>query len=132
MAANPCPAHALVPDAELDAVFARLLTIAAPAATCHPGRPLHDLPNSVPGFCSNQLTTADQLTVPDPRPALRRIHVPTLVLRGICDYKNPAIAREYAEVLPDATLVTIRGTGHLIDAEQPGRHRGLVIRLLQR
>ncbi|MGW3289634.1 alpha/beta fold hydrolase [Streptomyces sp. NPDC001002] len=126
MEANPRAAHALVPDAEIDPVFAKLLTIAAPAATCHPDRPLTDLPESVPGFYANQLTTADQLTVRDPRPALRRVHVPTLILRGSCDYKNPGIAREYDEVLPDSTLVTVPDAGHLIDMEQPDVYRRAV------
>ncbi|MEV0633763.1 alpha/beta hydrolase [Streptomyces sp. NPDC050619] len=126
MAASPRAAHALVPDAELDPVFAKLLTIAAPAATCHPDRPLKNLPGSLPGFYSNQLTTEDQLTVPDPRPALRRVRVPVLVLRGACDYKNPAIAREYSEILPNATLRTIPDAGHIIDAEQPQAYRGAV------
>ncbi|MGP4009664.1 alpha/beta fold hydrolase [Streptomyces sp. 4N124] len=126
MDADPRAAHALVPDAELDPVFAKLLAIAAPAATCHPGRPLKNLPASLPGFYSNQLTTDDQLTVPDPRPALRRLSVPVLILRGACDYKNPAIAREYRDVLPNATLRTIAGAGHIIDAEQPQVYRRAV------
>ncbi|MFJ8106120.1 hypothetical protein [Streptomyces sp. NPDC096132] len=63
MEAHPRAAHALVPDAEIDPVFARLLlTIAAPAATCHPDRPLPGLSTSLPGFYANQLTTADQPT----------------------------------------------------------------------
>ncbi|MCW8380647.1 alpha/beta fold hydrolase [Streptomyces justiciae] len=128
--ANPRAAYALVPDSELDPLFAKLLDIAAPAATCHPDHPLTDLPASVPGFYANQLTTADQLHVPDPRPALRRVHVPVLVLRGSCDYKNPGIAREYADVLPEADLVTVSGAGHLIDAEQPTLYRRAVTRFL--
>ncbi|MFD3585375.1 alpha/beta fold hydrolase [Streptomyces sp. NPDC058683] len=126
MEANPRAAHALVPDAELDPVFAKLLDIAAPAATCHPDRPLRDLPGSLPGFYSNQLITADQSKVSDPRPALRRVHVPVLVLRGGCDYKNPGIAREYADVLPGARLVTVPGAGHLIDVERPTVYRRTV------
>ncbi|WP_416969004.1 alpha/beta fold hydrolase [Streptomyces sp. 4F14] len=126
MAADPRAAHAVVGDAEIDPVFAKLLTIAAPAATCHPERPLEDLPGSLPGFYANQLTTADQLKVPDPRPALRRTGVPVLVVRGDCDYKNPGIAREYGEVLPGATLLTVEGAGHLVDLEQPGAYRRAV------
>jgi len=126
MAADPRAAHAVVGDAEIDPVFAKLLTIAAPAATCHPDRPLKDLPGSLPGFYSNQLTTADQSTVPDPRPALRRTDVPVLIVRGDCDYKNPGIAREYAEVLPDATLLTVQGAGHLVDMEKPEEYRRAV------
>jgi proline iminopeptidase len=127
MAADPRAAHALVPDAELDPVFAKLLAIAAPAATCHPDRPLKNLPASLPGFYSNQLTSADQLEVPDPRPALRRTDdVPVLILRGACDYKNPGIAQEYDNVLPNSTLRTITGAGHIIDAEQPTLYRETV------
>ncbi|SDU28113.1 proline iminopeptidase [Jiangella alkaliphila] len=130
MEANPRAAHAVVGDAEIDAVFAELLTIAAPAATCHPDQPTGETPQSVPGFYANQLTSADQLTVPDPRPALRDVDVPALVLRGACDYKDPAIAREYDEVLPNATLVEVPGAGHLIDAEQPDAYRRAVLEFL--
>ncbi|MGJ5895000.1 alpha/beta fold hydrolase [Streptomyces niveiscabiei] len=130
MAADPRAAHAVVGDAEIDPVFAKLLTIAAPAATCHPERPLKDLPGSLPGFYANQLTTADQLTVPDPRPALRRTTVPVLVVRGDCDYKNPGIAREYEEVLPGATLLTVGDAGHLVDLEKPHEYRQAVTEFL--
>jgi hypothetical protein len=55
--ANPRTAHALAPDGgRIDPVFARLLDIAAPAATCHPDLPLTALPASPPGFYANQLT----------------------------------------------------------------------------
>ncbi|MEV1064643.1 hypothetical protein [Streptomyces sp. NPDC050263] len=90
MEANPRAAHALVPDAEIDPVFARPLDIAAPAATCHPDRPLAGLPAALPGFHANQLTTADRLIVPDPRPALRTARASVPVIRGACDCKDPA------------------------------------------
>ncbi|MEU1406544.1 alpha/beta fold hydrolase [Streptomyces sp. NPDC005728] len=80
------------------------------------------------GAYASQRTSADQLKVPDPRPALRR--VPVLVLRGDCDHKNPGIAREYADVLPEATLVTVPDAGHLIDTEQPEAYRRGVTRFL--
>ncbi|MDX2677966.1 hypothetical protein [Streptomyces soliscabiei] len=54
--ADPRAAHALVPEDEIDPVFARLLDIAAPAATCQPDRPLTGLPASLPGFYADQLT----------------------------------------------------------------------------
>ncbi|QNP74465.1 alpha/beta fold hydrolase [Streptomyces roseirectus] len=132
MAADPRAAHAVVGDAEIDPVFAKLLTIAAPAATCHPERPLTDLPGSLPGFYANQLTAEDQSRVPDPRPALRRTDVPVLVVRGACDYKDPGIAREYDEVLPDSTLVTVEGAGHLVDLERPAQYRRAVAGFLDR
>lgn len=68
MDVNPAAAHALVPDSEIDMVFAELLDIAGPAASCHPDRPI-DAPSAVPGMYANQLISADQLDRPDPRPA---------------------------------------------------------------
>lgn len=118
MDVNPAAAHALVPDSEIDMVFAELLDIAGPAASCHPDRPI-DAPSAVPGMYANQLISADQLDRPDPRPALRRAHVPALVLRGSCDYKRWEIAREYRDTLPDATLLVVPDAGHVTDADQP-------------
>ena len=127
---NPRAAHALVPDAEIDPLFAELLDIAAPAAACDPTRPLTVTSAALPGFYANQLVSADQSTVPDPRPALRSSHVPTLVLRGDCDYKRPEIAAEYAEVLPEARLVTIPDAGHVIESDQPDAYREAILDFL--
>lgn len=118
MDVNPGAAHALVPDSEIDPVFAELLDIAGPAASCHPDRPIN-APSAMPGMYSNQLISADQANRPDPRPALRSAHVPALVLRGSCDYKRWEIAREYRDTLPDATLLAVPDAGHVIDADQP-------------
>ncbi|WP_317986001.1 hypothetical protein [Streptomyces sp. 5-10] len=73
---------------------------------------------------------AHQLTVADPRPALRRIHAPAMVLRGECDYKDPAIAREYRDTFPNATLRTIDGAGHVIEADRPAAYRDAVTSFL--
>ena len=130
-APDAAPSGQRLPATALDPVLEKLLGIAAPAATCHPERPLGDLPAALPGFYSNQLTVADQLTVPDPRPALHRTKdVPVLILRGSCDYKNPGIAQEYDDVLPNSTLRTIVDAGHIIDAEQPEVYREAVTSLV--
>ncbi|WP_432988471.1 alpha/beta fold hydrolase [Dactylosporangium sp. CA-233914] len=129
MGVNPRAAHALVPDAELDAVFDRLLSVAAPAATCHPDRPV-TAPSARPGFYVNQLTSADQDTRPDPRPALRRVSVPALVLRGQCDYKRWEIAREYRETIPGARMLWIPDAGHVIEFEQPRVYREAIVGFL--
>ncbi|TDD22750.1 alpha/beta fold hydrolase, partial [Actinomadura sp. KC06] len=87
MAVNPRAAHALMPDEEIDPLFDELLSSVGSAATCRPGRPLHEAA-SRSGFYSNQMISDDALKVPDPRPALRRAAAPTLILRGECEYKR--------------------------------------------
>lgn len=126
MEENPAAAKALVPDAEIDAVFARLLSIVGSAASCDPGRAM-PIPDAVPGFYANQLISADQLEAPDPRPALRGLDVPVLVLRGECDYKRWEITREYREVFPEAALVYFPGAGHVIEADEPELFRETVL-----
>ncbi|WP_192808637.1 alpha/beta fold hydrolase [Actinomadura montaniterrae] len=129
MDVDPRAAHALVPDKEIDPLFDELLSTVGSAATCHPERALHEA-SSRAGFYSNQLISDDALKVPDPRPALRTVHAPALVLRGQCDYKRPEIAREYRDTIPGAALLQIPGAGHVIEAEQPELYRTSVTAFL--
>ncbi|MEU1181435.1 alpha/beta fold hydrolase [Streptomyces sp. NPDC005820] len=79
----------------------------APCPACQPpARPARPLS----GFYANQLTTADRLTVPDPRPALWHSHVPVPVVRGDWDTRTPASP-------------TVPLAGHLVDLEQPTVYR---------
>ena len=43
---------------------------------------------------------------------LRSLRIPTLVIVGEQDFIPPAIAREIAQALPDATLVAFPNCGH--------------------
>ncbi|QXJ20957.1 alpha/beta fold hydrolase [Actinomadura graeca] len=129
MAVNPRAAHALLPDEEVDPLFDELLSSVGSAATCRPGRPLHEAV-SRSGFYSNQMTSDDALRVPDPRPVLRRAAVPALILRGQCEYKRWEIAREYRDTIPGAVLVQVPDAGHVIDAEQPVLYRSAVVAFL--
>ncbi|MFI9557218.1 alpha/beta fold hydrolase [Nonomuraea endophytica] len=117
MALDPQAAHAFVPDAEVDHLFAELLRVAGGAASCTPGTA--ELPTKVPGFYANQLIAADQELRPDPRPALRRSGAPALVLRAECDYKRWPITREYRDTIPGARLVYFKGAGHAIALDRP-------------
>jgi pimeloyl-ACP methyl ester carboxylesterase len=48
------------------------------------------------------------------------ITVPTLVMRGaISDILAPEIAQRMIEVIPDATLATVEGSGHAIPLDKP-------------
>ena len=129
MHVNPRAAHAFAGDDELDAVFAQVLRTVASAGTCDPTRPL-EYAAGRPGFYANQLVAADELERPDPRPALRTINTPALVLRGECDYKRPEIAAEYAATIPGAVLQEIPDAGHLIRADQPRAYESALLGFL--
>jgi proline iminopeptidase len=89
---------------------------------------VHDNPQ---GFYVNQLTTEDFARIPDPRPALTTVRVPALILAPQCDYIRWPITREYRDVLPNATLVDVRGAGHAVSAEQPRLYSQLLLTFLR-
>lgn len=127
--AGPRPAYALLPDEAMDGEFESLVGEFDTRAGC-PGRPLR-VPPSGGGFWAHGMTGRDARRVADPRPALRRIAVPVLVLRGSCDYLAPEVAREYADVLRNAVFRVIDGSGHDIAHDRPGRYRELVTAFLR-
>jgi len=116
---DPRAAHALVPDAELDGRLTEVLRelAAAGVGTCAP-HPAMEYRAGTPGFYVNQVTAADLLVRPDPRPALRDLAVPALVLRGECDWIAPDVAAEYVDLL-GAAFLEVPGAGHLVRARQP-------------
>ncbi|WP_328916146.1 MULTISPECIES: alpha/beta hydrolase [unclassified Streptomyces] len=115
---NPEAAHHLVGDREADQRFREILTASLPAAQC-PGRPPASLPDNRTGFYVNQFTIDDAEHLPDPRPRLRAAHVPTLIMRGECDYKKWEVTYDYKRTLPDSTLVYVPGAGHAIAIDRP-------------
>jgi proline iminopeptidase len=127
--AGPRAAHVLLPDEAMDGEFESLVGELDMRAGC-PGRPLR-VPQPGLGFWANVMTSRDARRAPDPRPALRRVAVPVLVLRGSCDYLASEVAREYADVLPNAAFREIEGSGHDIAHDQPGRYRELVAAFLR-
>jgi pimeloyl-ACP methyl ester carboxylesterase len=51
---------------------------------------------------------------------LPQISVPALLIWGRCDSRSPlSIARQFEEAIPNATLVTIEGAGHMSALERP-------------
>ncbi|MFE2610532.1 alpha/beta fold hydrolase [Streptomyces mirabilis] len=89
----------------------------APPSTAH---------NNPQGFYSNQMTRKDFEQIPDPRPSLRTAHVPSLIMRGECDFIKPVVTAEYQRILPDSKLVTVKGAGHSISGGQPRRYTALL------
>ncbi|GAA3112248.1 alpha/beta fold hydrolase [Streptosporangium carneum] len=125
MGINPEAAHALVPDAEADSHLHRLALVGKEGTGCAGGPPVrpHDNPQ---GFYVNQLTNADFGRIPDPRPVLRGVRVPSLVMRGECDYVAWPVTYDYRRTLPEARLVYLTGAGHAVERGQPERYLALL------
>lgn len=115
---NPRAAHAFLPDAEADDRNDRVLTAAQAGLHCQPGaRP------RVSGSGFYRLQYPQSATAPparDLRPALTGLPVPTLVIKGRCDYLSWAAAEDYRRALPRTTLVYLPAAGHNVHQDQPG------------
>lgn len=118
---NPRAAARFAPEAELGAFFDEVANaFYLPLTVCRGSSP--SVRSSGYGFWSNRITGASLArSDDDPRPRLRTVATPVLVLRGACDYKKEAVAREYAEVFPEARFVQLEGAGHMpyLDALEP-------------
>jgi pimeloyl-ACP methyl ester carboxylesterase len=57
--------------------------------------------------------------LPDPRPALRKVQAPVLVLQGECDFIPYSRAYEYVDLLPHGVYRFVPGAGHEIWWDEP-------------
>jgi proline iminopeptidase len=118
---NPEAAHAFASDAELDARQDRIYNRTRPALHCRnqpPGPRLHGL-----GFFANQYPqSAARKPHADFLPDLEGLSIPTLVIKGRCDYLSWSSAQEYLKVLPDARLLYLRDSGHNAYQDEPERY----------
>ncbi len=117
---NPRAAHAFVSDRELDARYDVLLARSAPGMYCDVLEPPAEEEVHGLGFYANQVPQSASATRPvDPRPALKGVQTPALVLKGSCDYIPWRITAEYRDTLPNAQMVYLPGAGHQAYQEQP-------------
>lgn len=122
---NPMAAYAFAPDAEMDARFDRIYNRTRPALHCRnepPGPKLHGL-----GFYSHyyqQSATSPPHT--DFLPDLAGRRIPTLIVKGRCDYLSWSSAHEYLRALPDARLLYLQESGHNAYQDEPERYMAMV------
>jgi proline iminopeptidase len=122
---NPRAAHAFAGDAEMDARFDRVYNRSRPALHC-PGKPpgpeLHGL-----GFYAHYFPqSAARTRHADFLPVLTGQRLPTLIIKGRCDYLSWSSAVAYLEALPDARLVYFPEAGHNVYQDEPEQYLTLV------
>lgn len=129
---NPRIAASFAPPEEMNnyansvAPLVLRLSYCAEAAASVP-----DLDGAGFNFYANRLTQYDQNSRPDLRPALMASAVPTLVMKGECDYVPWFVAYDYARSLPNSRMVLLRRTGHLLWAGQPEQSFHVMLAFLQ-
>ncbi|MEW1863438.1 alpha/beta fold hydrolase [Streptomyces sp. NPDC088194] len=122
---NPNAAHALVGDREVDHWMHEMALLGKDTTSCADAAPTEAHANPQ-GFYSNQMTVKDFERLPDPRPRLRAVHVPALIMRGDCDFIKPAVTQEYRQTLPDSRIVHIKDAGHAISHSRPALYTALL------
>ena len=129
-AVGPRVTHDLLPDRQMDGVFQELvgrldLWSGCPAEQHPAGKAVRDEQAGV-GFWANAMTSLDAQRVADPRPVLRNVSTPVLVLRSACDYIAWEVTREYRDLLPGAVMLTVEDAGHVIPNDRPELYRQTV------
>lgn len=119
---NPKAAVNFASEAELGSLFDKVANdFYLSLAVCP--RSSVDVVSSGYGFWSNRMTGKSLKSAKiDPKPALRKNSTPVLVLRGACDYKNEAVARDYADVFPNSEFTLFENAGHMLFWEQPDQY----------
>lgn len=126
---SPNAAHQLMGDTEADALLHASAVIGKDAGVC--AGDTTGIPHNNPqGFWVNQITSEDFGSVPDPRPRLTGLSIPTLVIRGDCDFIARAIADDYVSVFANSRLAPISGAGHAVWSQAPAAYLDALLTFL--
>jgi proline iminopeptidase len=71
------------------------------------------------GYYVSVMTVSKFNGIKDPRPGLRQVKCPVLVMKGQCDSIDWGYTQEYLELFTQHKLVVIPDAGHSIGIEQP-------------
>ncbi len=128
---NPAAAARFAPDQEMGSFFDKIANEHyLPLAMCDPKK--LDARSSGYGFWSSRMTGKTLVNQRfDPKPALTKIDIPVLVLRGPCDYKNEAVARQYTAIFPNSRFEEVKDTGHMAYGEDPQQYLRLLTDFLR-
>jgi proline iminopeptidase len=117
---NPRAAHNFASDLEMDTRFEDVYAATEPALHCANTEPAQRLDGL--GFYANQFPQSAQRVQPkDITHVLRRYKIPTLVIKGSCDYLTWASAIVYLDAFQQgpAQLVYLSGAGHNAYRDKP-------------
>lgn len=109
--------YKLAPDAEADNFNSFLGGKLNRSLVCDASKTPPAEPGS--GYYVSIMTVSKLNEIKDPRPALRRVKCPVLVMKGQCDSIKWGYTQEYLELFTQHKLLVIPDAGHSIALEQP-------------
>jgi pimeloyl-ACP methyl ester carboxylesterase len=113
-----------IPDAEMDAAINTMASRFTRTMVCHPG---HVKPEEGgAGGYSRVGTNFYPDSFKDPRPAMRKVLAPVLVLHGECDFLAYSDVYEYVAQFPQASYRFVPRAGHIIWWDRPDAYLGAV------
>lgn len=71
------------------------------------------------GYYVQLMTVRSFDKIEDPRPKLKGLKIPVLLMKGQCDNQAWGFTQEYLELFPNAQLKVVPEAGHVIAIEQP-------------
>jgi pimeloyl-ACP methyl ester carboxylesterase len=103
-------------DKEMDAVVNTMATKFTRGMVCDPK---NVLPQEGGGGGYSHIFSNWYVGVEDPRPKIKNLNIPVLVLQGECDQSLYGYAYEYVALFPNGRYQFIKNAGHIIWWEQP-------------
>lgn len=71
------------------------------------------------GYYAETMTLKSLNELQDPRPKIKNLNMPILVMKGQCDNQKWGFTNEYLELFTNHQLTVIANAGHYISVEQP-------------
>lgn len=87
-------------------------------------------PDAGSGYYAGIMTYKSLTKVKDPRPKLKNLQIPVLIMKGQCDNQQWGFTKEYSDLFQNSQLSVIPNAGHSISVEQPDLYLKTILHFL--
>lgn len=122
--------HKLASDEEADNFATYLSSEVDKSTVCDTAKVLKAEPGN--GFYAGTMTMKSLNELQDPRPKIKNIKIPILVMKGQCDNQKWGFTNEYLDLFANHQLTVIPNAGHYISVEQPELYIKTIRKFLSR
>lgn len=109
--------HKLASDEEADNFSTHLSSEVDKSTVCDTTKVLKTEAGN--GFYAGIMTMKSLSELQDPRPQIKNLKIPILVMKGQCDNQKWGFTNEYLDLFTNHQLTVISNAGHYISVEQP-------------
>lgn len=119
----------LVPDSEADQLATHLTNDINKAMVCDTQQAV--TAEGTEGLYVQYMTSKSLGKVHNPRPALKKLNTPVLVMKAQCDNQPWGYTAEYLDIFQNHTFRPVRDAGHNIFLEQPDAYVRIITAFLE-